>query len=86
MYEKAHLILDFKKKSPQVGLEPTKMRQDLKKSVSNLIEREENVLSFGCDFSLSDHVCSCWIEIDLRPRKTWFVGSGTVHLSFHIQF
>ena len=27
------------------------MRQDLKKYVSNLIEREENVLSFGCDFS-----------------------------------
>ena len=42
---------DFIKKiSPQVGLEPMKMRQDLKKSVSNLIEREENVLSFGCNF------------------------------------
>ena len=35
MYKKAHLISDFRKKiSPQVGLEPTKMRQDLKKSVS----------------------------------------------------
>ena len=35
-----------------MGLELTKMRQDLKKSVSNLIEGEENVLSFGYDFSL----------------------------------
>ena len=35
MYKKAHLISDFrKKKSPQVGLEPTKMRQDLKKSMA----------------------------------------------------
>ena len=52
MYKKAHLISDFrKKKSPQVGLEPTKMRQDLKKSVSNMIECEENVLSFGSDFN-----------------------------------
>ena len=51
MYEKAHLISDFRKKiSPWVGLEPTKMRQDLKKSVSNMIECEENVLSFGSDF------------------------------------
>ena len=50
--KKAHLISDFRKKiSPQVGLEPTKMRQYLKKSVSNLIECEENVLSFGYDFS-----------------------------------
>ena len=50
--KKAHLILDFRKKiSPQVGLEPTKMRQYLKKSVSNLIEGEENVLSFGYDFT-----------------------------------
>ena len=52
--KKAHLISDFRKKiSPQVGLEPTKMRQYLKKSVSNLIEGEENVLSFGYDFSMN---------------------------------
>ena len=32
--KKAHLISDFRKKiSPQLGLEPTKMRQDLEKSV-----------------------------------------------------
>ena len=50
--KKAHLISDFRKKiSPQVGLEPTKMRQDLKKSVSILPEGEEKILSFGCDFS-----------------------------------
>ena len=49
--KKVHLISDFRKKiSPLLGLEPTKMRQDLKKSVSNLIERVENVLSFGSDF------------------------------------
>ena len=35
MYKKAHLISDFRKKvSPQLGLEPTNMRQNLKKSVS----------------------------------------------------
>ena len=34
MYEKGHLITDFRKKiSPRLGLEPTKMRQDLKKSM-----------------------------------------------------
>ena len=49
--EKAHLISDFRKKiSPQVGLEPTKMRQDLKKSVSVLPEGEEKILSFRWDF------------------------------------
>ena len=72
MYEKAHFILDFKKKkSPQVGLEPTKMRQDLKKSVSNLIEGEENVLSFGYDFS-GNSSCSMAVysirETGLAPR------------------
>ena len=42
---------DFIKKiSPQVGLEPTKMRQDLKKSVSFLLEGEEKIISFGYDF------------------------------------
>ena len=52
MYKKAHLILDFRKKiPPQVGLEPTKMRQDLKKSVSVLPEGEEKILSFRWDFS-----------------------------------
>ena len=50
--KKPHLRSDFRKEiSPQVGLEPTKMRHDLKKSVSNLIECNENVLSFGYDFS-----------------------------------
>ena len=50
--KKAHLMSDFIKKiSPRLGLEPTKMRQDLRKSVSILLEREENVLSFGCYFS-----------------------------------
>ena len=35
MYKKAHVISDFRKKvSPQLGLEPTNMRQSLKKSVS----------------------------------------------------
>ena len=34
-----------------MGLEPTKMRQDLKKSVSILLEREEKIISFGSDFS-----------------------------------
>ena len=35
MYKKAHLISDFRKKiSPQLGLEPTKVRQDLKKSMA----------------------------------------------------
>ena len=52
MYKKAHLISDFRKKvSPQLGLEPTNMRQNLKKSVSNMIECDVNVLSFGSDFS-----------------------------------
>ena len=49
------MISDFIKKiSPQVGLEPTKMRQDLKKSVSFLPEGEEKILSFRCDFSWQD--------------------------------
>ena len=53
MYKKAHLISDFRKKvSPQLGLEPTNMRQNLKKSVSNMIECDVNVLSFGSDFSV----------------------------------
>ena len=35
MYEKDHLIFDLRKKiSPQLGLEPTKVRQDLKKSMA----------------------------------------------------
>ena len=52
MYEKAHLISDFRKKiSPRLGLEPTKMRQDLRKSVSIKPECQENVFSFGCYFS-----------------------------------
>ena len=51
MYKKAHVISDFRKKvSPQLGLEPTNMRQNLKKSVSNMIECDVNVLSFGSDF------------------------------------
>ena len=37
-----------------MGLKPTKMRQDLKKSVSLLPEGEEKILSFGCDFSEAD--------------------------------
>ena len=46
------MISDFIKKiSPQVGLEPTKMRHDLKKSVSVLPEGEEKILSFISDFS-----------------------------------
>ena len=50
--KKAPLISDFRKKiSPQVGLEPTKMRQDLKKSVSVLPEGDEKILSFRWDFS-----------------------------------
>ena len=50
--KKAHLISDFIKKiSPQVGLEPTKMRHDLKKSVSILPEGEEKIISFISDFS-----------------------------------
>ena len=45
------MISDFIKKiSPQVGLEPTKMRHDLKKSVSVLPEGEEKILSFISDF------------------------------------
>ena len=52
MEEKVHMLKNFRKKiSPQVGLEPTKMRQDLKKSVSILPEGEEKILSFGYDFS-----------------------------------
>ena len=35
-----------------MGLEPTKMRQDLKKSVSFLLEGEEKIISFGYDFSM----------------------------------
>ena len=55
IYEKAHLILDFrKKKSPQVGLEPTKMRQDLKKSVYILPAHAEKIILFGCDFSYGE--------------------------------
>ena len=52
--KKSPFDIRFQKKkiSPQLGLKPTKMRQDLKKSVSILIEREENVLSFGSDFRL----------------------------------
>ena len=41
-----------KKKSPQVGLEPTKMRHDLKKSVSILPEGEEKIISFISDFRM----------------------------------
>ena len=43
---------DFRKKiSPQLGLEPTKMSQDLRKSVSILPERDRKIISFGCDFN-----------------------------------
>ena len=42
IYEKANLISDFRKTNIS-----TKMRQDLKKSVSIMTERDENVLSFG---------------------------------------
>ena len=50
--KKAHVISDFIKKiSPQVGLEPTKMRHDLKKSVSILPEGEEKIISFISYFS-----------------------------------
>ena len=50
--KKAHLMSDFIKKiSPRLGLEPTKMRQDLRKSVSIKPECQENVLSFGCYFN-----------------------------------
>ena len=53
IYEKAHLISDFRKKiSPQLGLEPTNMRQNLKKSVSNMIECDVNVLSFASDLKV----------------------------------
>ena len=56
MYKKAHVISDFRKKvSPQLGLEPTNMRQNLKKSVSNMIECDVNVLSFGSDFRLHSY-------------------------------
>ena len=69
--KKAPLISDFRKKiSPQVGLEPTKMRQYLKKSVSNLIEGEENVLSFGYDFN-----------DDLKGKTTHFTGFYTNSIS-----
>ena len=56
---------DFIKKiSPQVGLEPTKMRQDLKKSVSFLLEGEEKIISFGYDFRLD-------CKISLANGRIW---------------
>ena len=62
MYKKAHLISDFRKKvSPQLGLEPTNMRQNLKKSVSNMIECDVNVLSFGSDFSINLKIQPLWL-------------------------
>ena len=68
--KKAHLMSDFIKKiSPRLGLEPTKMRQDLRKSVSILLEREENVLSFGCYFS-SDKVS--------QYQKNFFLGFSAI--------
>ena len=64
---KSPFISDFRKKIfPRLGLEPMKMRQDLKKSVSNMIECEENVLSFGSDFS--DRFCSLSLS-QISPRS-----------------
>ena len=66
--KKPHLRSDFRKKiSPQVGLEPTKMRHDLKKSVSNLIECNENVLSFGYDFNKLDNHFKAYLTTAALP-------------------
>ena len=71
MYKKAHLISDFRKKvSPQLGLEPTNMRQNLKKSVSNMIECDVNVLSFGSDFSSEHYLTTVGRNFVEKKRKT----------------
>ena len=72
MWKSPFNIRFHKKISPQLGLEPTKMRQYLKKSVSNMIEREENVLSFGSHFRSSEHFFLALRK--LNQAKTHFLS------------
>ena len=64
------MISDFIKKiSPQVGLEPTKMRHDLKKSVSILPEGDVKIISFISDFSYVMYLLNQMVELNLAILK-----------------
>ena len=59
-----------------MGLEPTKMRHDLKKSVSVLPEGEEKILSFISDFTSKNIDEITLIPIPNLKFQSWMESMG----------